>query len=70
MQNLKKKKNLSSLEEYLQNFIVDQGDIFLSLDFDDVLLDFDLKHSLLPVCVRNCLRREQKLDFEDGDGGQ
>ena len=70
MRNLKKKKNLSSLEEYLQNFIVDQGDIFLSLDFDDVLLDFDLEHCLLPVCVCHCLRRDQHWNIEDEDGRQ
>ena len=42
--------------KYLQDFVVDLRNIFLSLHLDDIFLDLDLKHCLLSVCVRHCLR--------------
>ena len=45
--------------EYLQDFIVNQGDIFLSLDFDDIFLDFNFQHRFLPVCICHCLEIEK-----------
>ena len=52
--------------KYLQDFVVDLRDIFLSLHLYDIFLDLDLKHCLLSVGIGHSLREEPYSDYENG----
>ena len=50
--------------KYLQDFVVDLRDIFLSLHLDDIFLDLDLKHCLLSVGIGHGLERKPDSDYK------
>ena len=52
-------------DKYLQDFVVDLRNIFLSLHFDDIFLDLDLKHCLLSVGIGHGLERKPYSDYEN-----
>ena len=52
--------------KYLQDFVVDLRNIFLSLHLYDIFLDLDLKHCLLSVGIGHSLREEPYSDYENG----
>ena len=58
--------NKKKQDKYLQDFVVDLRNIFLSLHFDDIFLDLDLKHCLLSVGIGHSLGREPYSDYENG----
>ena len=49
--------------QYLQDFVVDLRNIFLSLHLYDIFLDLDLKHRLLSVGIGHSLREEPYSDY-------
>ena len=51
--------------KYLQDFVVDLRNIFLSLHLYDIFLDLDLKHCLLSVGIRYSLERKSYSDYEN-----
>ena len=58
--------NKKEQDKYLQDFVVDLRNIFLSLHFDDIFLDLDFKHCLLSVGIGHSLREEPYSDYESG----
>ena len=59
-------ENKKEQYKYLQDFVVDLRNIFLSLHFDDIFLDLDLKYCLLSVGIGHSLREEPYSDYENG----
>ena len=59
--------NKKKQDKYLQDFVVDLRNIFLSLHLDDIFLDLDLKHCLLSVRIGHGLERKpdqiMKMNF-------
>ena len=51
--------------KYLQDFVVDLRNIFLSLHLYDIFLDLDLKHCFLPVGIGHGLERKPYSDYEN-----
>ena len=58
--------NKKEQDKYLQDFVVDLRNIFLSLHLYDIFLDLDLKHCLLSVGIGHSLREEPYSDYENG----
>ena len=58
--------NKKKQDKYLQDFVVDLRNIFLSLHLYDIFLDLDLKHRLLSVGIGHSLREEPYSDYENG----
>ena len=52
-------------DKYLQDFVVDLRNIFLSLHLYDIFLDLDFEHCLLSVGIGYSLRREPYSDYEN-----
>ena len=59
-------ENKKEQYKYLQDFVVDLRNIFLSLHLYDIFLDLDLKHRLLSVGIGHSLREEPYSDYENG----
>ena len=51
--------------KYLQDFVVDLRNIFLSLHLYDIFLDLDLKHCLLSVRIGHGLERKPYSNYEN-----